>query len=144
MSSRADVTVEKYATNVWKVRLSEAYVIVGHAKRFRAALGISSWQSMLRHFSLPKARLEVSIRRIIRGLRRGTFARFAESTSLHVQSGHKALSSSRLALSMIRVCSRDRSWLPGPQKCRSFTCCRRMCPPIRRFQGRHNRKILDR
>jgi hypothetical protein len=80
-------------------RLSEVYATVGRARSYRAALEISSWPSMLRHFSLPRALLGPSTRGIIRGLLHVTFARIAESTSRHAQSAHQALSSSRLALS---------------------------------------------
>lgn len=33
----------------------------------------------------------------------------------------------------------------GHQRCRSFTCCLRMCPPIRNFPAhQHRRKMLNR
>ena len=131
----ADVTVEKSATNAWKRRLSEAYVTVGRARPFREALGISSWQSMLRHSSLPKAPLGASIRRIIRGLQRGTFARFAESILLHAQNARQAPSSSRSALSTTLARSKALNWLPGLLRCRSFICCRLMCPHTQKFRG---------
>lgn len=139
----ADVTVEKSATNAWKRKRSEAYATVGRARLFRAAPGISSWQSMLGHSSLPKAPLGPSTRRIIRGLQRGIFARIAASILLHAQNAHLALSSSRLALWTILVCSRAPSSLPGLPKCRSFICCRPTCRPIRRFHGLHNQKMPD-
>jgi hypothetical protein len=136
--------VEPFATNASSRGRSEVCATVARARRFPGVPGISSWPSMPRHSYSPRVRRALSIRESTRGRRLDISATFAEFILLPAQIARRALSSSRLARSMIPVSSKVHASSLGRLRCRSFICCRPMCQHMPRFlDQRRHRKMAN-